>query len=44
MKEDEVLRLLELFEIFNFNIKQIEQDMKILKNILRNKQRENNYY
>jgi hypothetical protein len=44
MKEHEVLRLLELFEIFNFNIKQIEQDMKILKNILRNKQRENNYY
>ena len=44
MKEYEVLRLLELFEIFNFNIKQIEQDMKILKNILRNKQRENNYY
>lgn len=37
MKEHEVLRLLELFEIFNFNIKQIEQDMKILKNILRNK-------
>tara|TARA_A100001011_G_scaffold390341_1_gene473581 strand:+ start:729 stop:860 length:132 start_codon:yes stop_codon:yes gene_type:complete len=43
MKEIEVVRLLELFEIFNFNIKQIEEDMKILKNILRKKQRENNY-
>lgn len=34
-------KLLELFELFNFNIKQLEEDIKILENILRSHR--NNY-
>lgn len=34
-------KLLELFEYFNFNIKQLEEDIKILENILRSHR--NNY-
>jgi hypothetical protein len=43
MKRDEIIKLLELFEIFNFNIKQIEQDMKILETLLKKYTKNANY-
>ena len=43
MKTDEIVKLLELFELFNFNIKELEEDIKILKNYLKKKEKEKDY-
>lgn len=42
MDNNQIEKLFDLFDHFNFNIKQIEQDIKTLENILRSHR--NNYH